>query len=326
RRSALSILAFVSALIGMVGVFGLVTGEAPAVGVASLPFIPLALAVFYVLSKERDASTDLAGFARGALVWLVIVAIGVAILVGATALAMLAGARSIVVVIGALPLVVVALGLALVPVNWLLALWARLRGGPQRAFGICFYAALRWQPLSREDGETEWDKAHVSLQGRTLTGAWRSTATQTLRIEYRDTNGRRYMLMGNVHKKPWMAWLAGIFLRASSDASGRTATVSMRIFERVDCAWRRLPLEELRAELANLGDADRRPSQGWRCRDCGALRIDLVDAEGRDVLLMTDLPEGPEPLWYGGAFFAFGKAPRLASDLSVSPPPAIQPS
>ena len=131
------------------------------------------------------------------------------------------------------------------------------------------------------------------------------------------------LLGGGLPKKPCLEWMAGLILRwATFGPWDNKKILRVRFFERVGCRWTPLPDDRAAAERARLGNGLTSAAPVWVCQDCSSVRIDLIDADGRDYMVVGDLPEGPEPRLYGGLFLTFAKAPTLASDTPVTSSPS----
>lgn len=237
-------------------------------------------------------------------------------------------------------LTVVALMSASYPANLLLRL--RTRGSSRRiGFRLAFFARIHeWQPITLQEADEVWTMMHRLPRHSTLVAGWRCRDCEILRLECRAAEGgRRYALYGGgLSKKPWLVWLAGISVRAASESLADSRTRwSLRTFERLECEWVPLSDSQLRDEVLRLEDVkDSGPILGWRCPNNTGVRLNLLDVDGDDFLVFAELPEEPEPKWYAGVFFIFGKATQLASDtidtpwsptpVSSSPPPRTPPS
>ena len=207
-------------------------------------------------------------------------------------------------------------------VNSTLQRRAKTAGLNQPRFAMSFFLrGHNWQAMPQGQAELEWSKMHHLPAGGELQRAWSCPHCTVIRLECTDSEGGGLDLMGGVlPKQPWVRWVAGLFVRrAVRGPAASPARWRLSIFDRVECNWTALPSEEEATLRRRLAVPEDTPSRAWFCRDCSAVRLDVIDSEGRDFLVITNALSEPEPKWYAGILFWFGRVPTLASDAMDSP-------
>ena len=319
--------------LNILGVVYLLTGGLFLVGAllerepAALPIVaclPVAARIYYGLAQEVNFGATARRFLKRMTPWLVVLVVYLVFGLGTLAAAF--GAKAIDVaavtfVVAWLPFLPLVFLLSFA-VNWFLRRRARRRGEKEVLFCIGFYANIAWAPMPQARADIEWNKMHRIPEGGQLVSAWVQRASPVFWLECVDTEGNQYTLLGNMPPTPWVQWMAGLFLRSSNRGPwGGRVTRGLRLFERTDCPWTSMADDRKRTWVASLGvpAAGVSPTVGWICPDCPAERLDLLDTEGRDILVYKRAPNGQELKWIAGVYFVFGKTPTLPSDTLDSP-------
>lgn len=340
RRWVLHLVSFVLVIVGIVVLCAHLAEPGLALRDLLLISAPLAFACLYALAREYDpprSRRDAALFvARATVACLAVSALGIAIAIGLHELgAGVVYRGGFFFLLGFL-----ALTIPLFPVNLVLGTLARLRGGSATTVFANLFLRLAPCPMSREEAELEWAAMRRVPQGGTLIEGWRHSSSPVLRLHCEGADGRRYVLFGNVQKAPVPHRLAGLFVHSfTSSWHTRKTERGIGLTVQLECAWTPLTDGSLEAELSKLGEAATAglPAQGWSCPDGPAVRLDLIDANGRDFLVLVDPTDDPEAFWFAGLFFGFARVPTLASDrmgpswslpstTTSNPPPRTQPS
>ena len=207
-------------------------------------------------------------------------------------------------------------------VNFTLQRQAKANGLNQPRFAMTFsLSGHDWQPMPQGQAELEWSKMHHLPAGGALHRAWVCQHCTVIRLECTDSEGGRVDLIGGVLPKgPWLHWVAGLFVRCAVEGPGASpARWRLSIFDRVECDWTALPSEKQATLRRRLGEPEHTSSGALFCPHCSAVRLDVIDSEGRDFLVVSNALSEPEPKWYAGILFSFGRVPTLASDAMDSP-------
>jgi hypothetical protein len=126
----------------------------------------------------------------------------------------------------------------------------------------------------------------------------------------KDAKGQLYLVLGNIHIDMSVDWVAGLFVRSAAPFGGGPRRRSIRLFDRLGCRWALMSRSRLGDELAKRAVMIPRSdvAECWSCRDCSAIRLDVIDTEGRPFMVLLDVvPEELVPEWYAGLLFALNK-------------------
>ncbi len=322
RSIGLNILGLVYLLVGGLVLIETIFQRGLTPALILLACLPMAARIYYGIAKDANLGTTAGRFIKGTAVWLLVFAAFLAFIIGVAFGAKAIDVAAVTFLIRLLPFLPLVL-LVSYPANLFLRWRARRRGKKQVLLCLGLYANLaQWKPMPQARAEEEWNKMYRIPRGGELTGAWLHSAAPLFRLECLDSEGSRYMLLGNVPVTPWPQWMAGLFLRSEHRGpSGGPTTARLRFFERTDCPWTPMPDDQMRTEPTNLSEltAEDAPTVGWTCPDCAAQRLDMLDVEGKDFLVYRNLPHEQELKWVAGIYFVFAKAPTLASDTLDSP-------
>jgi hypothetical protein len=196
------------------------------------------------------------------------------------------------------------------------------RDGQKVALIPMVFAGLhRWTVLSEEESTAAQAKAHQLPRGWAIRQAWMCHHCPMVRIDYNDVAGTLCSVYLGLPKLPWYEWFGGLLVARGVRNATHRETPRLRLLIR-GCEWRPMPQTQLSDALARISPDAELTALGWWCRTCPAERIDLLDAEGRDFMLIANPPDD-ELAWVAGYFVGFARMPRLASDLP-QPEPATK--
>jgi hypothetical protein len=206
---------------------------------------------------------------------------------------------------------------------WLLAL-AYSAVTNERSFAVAFFMkAHRWHVLAPDEAEDRWRSMHMLPAGGALIDAFWCRDCPTLLLACLGPDEAPYALVPATGSRHSVAWLAGLFLGSTLDIETARRSRAWFVFQRQGCRWQPMSRQRLAEELDKRGQPVRAEDveDCWSCRDCPAVRLDIIGADGQSFMMLTGAPLRPLTEWYVGLIAAGGSALLTPAGKQVLPRP-----
>lgn len=188
---------------------------------------------------------------------------------------------------------------------------------PSAGYGIGFWsrAAHNWRAPGEDEAAAAWRNARDFAATGSRLSVRLCLDCPLVVMECRDASGRSWTLIARVESQPSPEWFAGIFLLRTRIAGSPVEQRRVRLFHRVECRLQPMSSEDARTEWLTVSGAEAATAvYGWRCGDCGTLRLDTTTLDGANLIASTGGEGVIEEFHIAGFYGARMCTPLFPSD------------